>query len=345
MTSVNLPRKVTEKLREIRISGEISYVFASSSSGEGMIGESWLLMTPVQMIVIVQPLVEDLKVAGRVSFSELHQIGVRRTFLGDLRFSFTAHGDTVLAEFEVPSIQSEEGEGLMQMFQKLFPGKVHQSREDVLDAVDVSGDTMMTVKVDYMKSVGDTVSGVQVDSIDIDTQLVQSGLSENASSLGDGNDQTVTIDVPVSQTIEVDTDSMVADPLSHSHDRERQKVQQSRQGKVPSVDLKGSKKGKKSGRTVPPPAPPPSSNSEEVVDCTRCGRSNQVSFQYCLGCGHQLPQPVEPPRGRKPANKVVGASTESGDDSDSGCGSCLGQLISFIVFLFLFQAVLSAVFK
>ncbi|HNV68875.1 MAG TPA: zinc ribbon domain-containing protein [Candidatus Ozemobacteraceae bacterium] len=341
MTSVTLPRKVTEKLQEIPLRGEISYSFASSSSGEGMIGESWLLLTQTQIIVVVQPLVEDLKVAGVFKIQELSQIAVRRTFLGDIRFSFVNAAEAVLAEFEVPSLQKDEGEELFQMLEKRFPGKMRQTREDVLDAVDVTGDSMMTVRVDLMKSIADTTSGVQVDNVSIDSRMSLPGLDSVEGPLGDGVEQTVIIDVPVSQTVEVNTDSSVANPLSHTREHEQQKSHH-----APSVNLKGPKKPKKSGQVVPPPpAPGPAEDDDASVDCTKCGRTNRVSFQYCLACGHQLPVPPDKHRRRRPVNAVVGASTGENAPDDSGCGSCLGQLIGFIIFLFIFQGILSAVFK
>ncbi len=341
MTTVTLPRKVTEKLSEAALRGEISFSFASSSSGEGMIGESWLLMTQTQIVVIVQPLVEDLKVAGLFKIQELAAIAVRRTFLGDIRFTFQNSAESVLAEFEVPSLQKDEGEELIQMLEKRFPGKVRQTREDVLDAVDVMGDRMMTVRVDTMKSIADTSSGVQVDTLSIDHHMSLPGLDEVQGPLGEGIEQTVVIDVPVSQTVEVNTDSTVSDPLASARDHVPSKSHVS-----PSVNLKGQpKKPKKSGQTIPPPAPSASEEDDAAVDCTKCGRTNRQSFQYCLACGHQLPAPPDKSRRRRPTNVVVGASTGETASDEGGCGSCLGQLIGFIFFLVIFQAVLSAIFK
>ena len=362
MNSGGVPNKVRQKLDELKVQFEISYFFVSSSAGKNVTGESYLLFSKNHLVCFVQPIVSDLELVKHCLLRDVRKVEIEHTFLGETRIVFLGNSET-LFEFDVSSLQQYDLPELMEELEKRFMGKIHERESGTLKIG--SGHLQAPYQLPAIPKMGNSwgeTSGVNVDVVTMGTDY-DATLAQMAASAGETRVTTSTgprevSQVSLSQKMGPATHVTVGENYSSTQPGDESSVfdldkpveartrTEKKGGKTPKLNLGTRTKDAQAAKSqLPAPTTyPDESREEKGIRCSGCGRQNKPDYQYCLGCGAQLPRPVESRSSSKKALTQVYGASAAGQEDESSLPGCIGQIFFFVVFLFVLQAALRAIF-
>ncbi|MFZ2959301.1 MAG: zinc ribbon domain-containing protein [Candidatus Ozemobacteraceae bacterium] len=334
MTQTSIPPAVHNLLKTQKIFlPDINYAFESACGLDGVSGESWLIITDAkEILILARPPVGDLEKATSFHVRDISRVSAIKTFLGCLQIAFFNLEEKVVSRLEVPGLQQDLWNDLLEHLEAVFSGKL--KREDAL-SLKLSV-TAISTEISFAKLGGsmvsegftDTPSGAASPLLGSVDSMIYHPFGAPLGEMGSVNVDPLSIDplaiaAPTSLDVpDIDIANGSFDlPSLDSGEKDREQTQ--RTTKFPSSPSK-KKKAVPSTKAVSE-----RSAREPGTRCTGCGHMNKPEYQFCLSCGAELPEKKGTER-----RAMFAASIDSEHPPEElNIGGCISQIFTVMAIM------------